>query len=108
MAAHGTLRLRGALLASRWPYAVIALGAVAMLLVFFQKWLAAATVGGIFVIGLFGVPALMRRTEPGELRREAERFVGAWARGMASSSGAWRTHPRRGRSEGNDPTDHAE
>jgi hypothetical protein len=81
----------------------IGAGGVGMFLLLFQKWLPAAILGGLFLISIFGGTVVMRRADAEELRRrhdESERFVNAWARGMASAGGAWRTHPRRKRSAG--------
>jgi hypothetical protein len=76
---------------------------VGMLLLLFERWLLAATLGGVFVISTVAATVLMMRAEPEELRRqqeESERFIDVWARGMASAAGAWRTHSHRKRSAG--------
>jgi hypothetical protein len=73
-------------------------GGVAILLVFLELWLPAATFGGVFVIATFAATVLLRRADPDELRRRqtaSERYLDALARSFASASGAWGTRERR-------------
>jgi hypothetical protein len=78
-------------------------GGVAMLFLVLQAWVLAATLAGVFLVATFAATALLMRADPEELKKRqkgSERYVDAWARGMASASGAWRTRSRHKRSAG--------
>ena len=76
----------------------VAVGVAAGFFLAARVWLAAAALGGAWIPLMAAVIFLLRRTDPRELERrrvEGERFMDAWARGIAQASGAWRPRGNR-------------
>ena len=73
-----------------------AIGAAAMLMLLLKHLAVAAILAGAWVVLLAVVALLMRGADPEQLKQRSranERWLDAWARGMARASGGW--NPRR-------------
>jgi threonine/homoserine/homoserine lactone efflux protein len=77
----------------------ILVGAAAILLLVLRLFVVAAVVAGAFVVFTALATLLLRRADPEELEersRASQRWLDAWARGMAQASGAWNPRHRAG------------
>lgn len=69
------------------------LGGVAFLMVVLKLWVAAAILGGTWVVLMMIGSVLMLRADKDELMarsQENQRWLDAWAQGMSKMSGGWR------------------
>lgn len=77
-------------------------GAAAFLMVVLKLWLTAAILGGAWIVVMVIGSVLMLRADKDELMarsQENQRWMDAWAQGMAKMSGGWSPRGRHDQSE---------